>query len=185
MKNTFNKIRFISLTTLIIFFIIQSCVCAQEKNENTFAVDTLILAAKEMILKTRYCALITLDESGHPNARTMDAFAPEEDLVVWMGTNRQSRKVKEIKENPGVTLYYQATDASGYVVIKGKASTVDDKELKKKYFKEEWNRFYPENRDNYLLIKVIPLRLEMVDYTRNITSKSESWAVPFVIFSID
>ena len=38
-------------------------------------------------------------------------------------------------------------------------------------------------KDSYLLIKVLPDKLEIVDYRHNIVSTSESWEVPFIDFS--
>ena len=66
----------------------------------------VIVAAMEVMQAARYCALITIGPDGRPQARTVDAFAPEDDLTVWIGTNRVTRKVAEIQANPQVTLYY-------------------------------------------------------------------------------
>src|SRR5258706_14165557 len=65
--------------------------------------DELIAAAREIMTTTRYCALITTDRRGGANARTMDAFAPDENLLVWFGTNPLGRKVSGIRRNPPVT----------------------------------------------------------------------------------
>jgi general stress protein 26 len=144
--------------------------------------DTLLTAAKELIAATRYCALITLDESGHPQVRTMDPFAPEKDMVIWLGTNPNSRKVKEIKNDPRVTLYYESSGGRGYLVLKGHASLVNDPAIKSKYWKKEWDQFYSDNDANYILIKVMPNKLEIVDYKRGIVGESKTWAVPSVEF---
>jgi general stress protein 26 len=96
---------------------------------------TLIAAAREIMTAAGNCALITLDKSGHPNVRTMDPFSPEEDLVVWFGTNNNSRKVNEIRNDPRTTLYYESPNGGGYVVIKGHASIIDDPQIKMKYWK--------------------------------------------------
>jgi len=47
--------------------------------------------------------LITLDKDGAPRARTMDPFPVEDDFTVWFGTNSNSRKVVQIKNDPRVT----------------------------------------------------------------------------------
>src|SRR6185369_11784664 len=57
--------------------------------ERQWARDELIAEAREIMTATRYCALITIDRSGRAQARTMDAFAPDEKMVVWFGTNPQ------------------------------------------------------------------------------------------------
>jgi general stress protein 26 len=128
--------------------------------------------------ETRYCALITLDETGHPQARTMDPFPPDSNMTVWFGTNSDSRKVKEILNNSKATLYYEAPDARGYVVLKGNAFMVDDSDKKLKHWKPEWKIFYPESKENYTLIKFIPEKLEIVDYKNKIVGDSDTWKVP-------
>ena len=76
--------------------------------------DTLITTAKKMIETTRNCALITLDTTGHPDIRTMEPFSPDSNMVVWFGTSINSRKVKQIKNDSRVTLYYPAPNAAGF-----------------------------------------------------------------------
>ncbi len=137
--------------------------------------DTLIAAAREIIAATRFNALITLDESGQPRVRTMDPFPPDENMVVWFGTNRRSRKVAEIANDPRVTLYYPAPEADGYVSVYGTARLVDDPAEKASRWKEEWNQFYPDREASYLLIEVVPVRIEVVSYRRGIFGDPESW----------
>lgn len=128
------------------------------------------------------CALITLDREGRPQARTMDPFPPENDLTVWFGTNPKSRKVEQIKNDPRVALYYLEGDESGYVTIHGKAQIVNDKAEKEKRWKEEWEAFYQNRADEYVLIKVTPESMEVVSYSRGIVSTAPNWAAPTVRF---
>ena len=144
--------------------------------------DTLISAARELMETTRYCALITLDKSGHPQVRTMDPFSPDEDMVVWLGTNVNSRKVGEIRNDSRVTLYYGDPDGGGYAVIQGKAYLINDTEKIEQYWKKEWDEFYPDKSSTYTLIKVIPEKLEIISYRHGITGSSITWAVPYVDF---
>src|SRR3954452_9591062 len=73
--------------------------------QEQFSRDQLITAAREIMTTTRYCALIPAAGAGRTNARTMDAFVPDENMSVWFGTNPVSRKVREIRRNPRVTPY--------------------------------------------------------------------------------
>src|SRR2546421_10146880 len=91
-----------------------------------FTTDELIAAAREIMTTTRYCALITTDRRGRANARTMDAFAPDERMIVWFATNPLSRKVSEIRRNPRVTLYYFDRESQAYVSVQGVARLVND-----------------------------------------------------------
>ena len=88
--------------------------------------DALVAEAREIMTATRYCALITMDKSGRAQARTMDAFAPDEKMIVWFGTNPLSRKVADIRRHPRVTLYYFDRENQAYVTIHGTARVVND-----------------------------------------------------------
>ena len=98
------------------------------------------------------------------------------------GTNVNTRKVREIRKDSRVTLYYEAPNGGGYVAIQGTALIVNDPEKTEKYWKEEWNEFYPEKSSNFTLIKVVPIKLEIIDYKHGITGSSKTWAVPHIDF---
>ena len=144
--------------------------------------DTLLAAAQDIMGRTRFCVLITLDESGHPRARAMDPFMPDEKMVIRMGTRHGTRKTKDIGKDPRVTLYYDHPDKAGYVVVFGTAKLVDDPEVKGKWFKEEWARFYTDRDKEYLLIEVTPTKIEVLDYTKGITGDQNTWIAPCVRF---
>ncbi len=142
----------------------------------------LIAAAREIIATARYCSLITLDVSGRPQARTLDPFAPDEQMTIWLGTNARSSKVREIRRNPRVVLYYFDREAQAYVSISGRARLVNDPRLKLKWWKDEWREFYPDRAKDYLLIEVKPQRLEIVSVKRGIIGHDRSWTPPSVTF---
>jgi general stress protein 26 len=96
----------------------------------------------------------------------MDPFEPDENMVIWLGTNRNSRKVREIRNDPKVNLYYTQNKGFGYVSITGIAELVDDKAKKSVLWKDEWKNFYDQQRENYILMKVIPERLELINYKK-------------------
>lgn len=145
--------------------------------------DKLIDAAREIMTTSRYCALITTDSRGRANARTMDAFAPDEHMVVWFGTNPLSRKVAEIRRNPRVTLYYFNREDRAYVTLHGVAQVVNDPQEKQRHWKDDWKDFYPDRDKGYVLIKVRPEKLEVVNTKTGLVSKSPSWDPPSVTFT--
>jgi general stress protein 26 len=140
-------------------------------------------SAKEIMTSAGTCALITVDDESRPRVRTMDPFPPENDFTVWFGTNPGSRKVDQIKKNPKVTLYYLANGDSGYVMIQGNAEIVDNPSEKEKYWKTEWEAFYPNKQEAYLLIKVTPVWLEVISYAHGIVGDSATWEPPTVYFN--
>lgn len=168
-----------SLSLIIVFLIILSSDLIAQKN---FSESQLKEAANEIIESAGICSMITLDKKGQPRARAMDGFLPDENFVIWFGTTVKSRKVEQIKNNSKITLYYMDSDATGYVSIYGTAQLVDDKELKNKYWKEEWEAFYPDKESDYLLIKVTPKWMEIISESRGINGDYETWAPSRVVF---
>lgn len=140
----------------------------------------LLGAAREIMSSARYCALITVDSIGRAQARTLDPFPPDENMVVWLGTNSRSRKVREIRRNPRVTLYYFDREGQGYVTISGIARLVNNPKEKAKRWKEEWKDFYPDRTRDYLLIAVTPEKLEVISEKRKITGDPRTWLPPSV-----
>lgn len=138
----------------------------------------VLKAATDIMRQARYCALITLGDEGHPQARAVDAFLPEDHLVVWIATNAQTRKVAQIRRDPRVTLYYFAPDGSGYVTLSGQAELVDSPAEKAKRWKEEWSSYYSDKNKgaDYLLVRVTPSRLEVVSYSHGILNDPKTWA---------
>ncbi|MDQ2856255.1 MAG: pyridoxamine 5'-phosphate oxidase family protein [Acidobacteriota bacterium] len=130
----------------------------------------------------RYCALVTIDARGRPQVRTMDAFPPDENLVVWLGTNPISRKVREIRKNPRVALHYFDAASEGYVSISGIARIVTDPKEKARHWKEEWKGFYLDREKGYVLIAIKPTKLEVVIVKKGITGDSKTWKPPTVHF---
>jgi general stress protein 26 len=180
MKSKFNFLRYL---ITVIFLISPAEFCfSQDVESSHFSRDSILTAAGEIIEATRYCALITTDSAGVIHVRSMDPFPPEDELVIWFGTNKYSRKIKEIRKNPGVTLYYAHPKGSGYVVISGRAEIIDDKEEKSKRWKDEWAQFYTDREKNYVLIKVVPQKMEVINYSLGIGNDPKTWKVPSIEF---
>ncbi len=146
------------------------------------AQQKILKVAREMMNNSGTCALVTLDENGNPRVRTMDPFLPEADFTVWLATNPKSRKVKELTKNSSVALHYTDQNENGYVTLYGKAFLVNDQTEKDKRWKTEWINFYGNRTTEYLLIKVIPQRLEVINYKHGIPGDSITWKPAVVIF---
>ena len=168
------------LLPLPLVLLVGSAITAQ--SPQTLTRDQLIAAARTIMTTSRYCALITLDSSGRPQARTLDPFPPDDNMVVWLATNPRTRKVAEIRHNPRVTLYYFDREEQAYVTISGIARLVNDPKEKAKRWKDEWKDFYPDRDKDYLLIAVRPERLEMVNVKKGIVGDPTTWKPPSVNF---
>jgi general stress protein 26 len=142
--------------------------------------DRLITVAREIMNGARYCGLVTLNEAGGPEARTIDPFLPGDDMVVWFATNPKSRKVRQIQRDPRVALHYFDPQALGYVTVIGTARLVDDAAEKKKRWKDGWEAFYPDRDRSYLLVAVTPERIEVVSTKHGIAGDPVTWTPPSV-----
>ena len=154
---------------------------AQQVLDTDVKRDRVLEVAREIVKNARHCALITVDRSGRPVARTMDPLPPGTDFVVWMATNPSSKKVQQIGRNPHVALYYFDPKTEGYVSLMGRARLVNDPNEKAKHWCEAWNQFYP-NRESALLIAVTPEKLEMVSLKHKIVGDGKTWAPPTIEF---
>lgn len=165
------------LLALPIFSSIGVC---QEQQSKNIPPDTLLAVAKEMIVSQQFCALMTVDSTGMPIARTVNPLLPEDDWTIWVATNVRSRKVENIRCNPNVCLYYaDHAHITGYVSIRGKAYLVDDIAEKQKRKREYWEKMYPGLKD-LILIKVVPEEIEVVNYPHGITNDPATSKAPSV-----
>jgi general stress protein 26 len=137
-----------------------------------------------------YCFFITLSESGRPHARLMQPFKPEKDWTIWFGTSPRSRKMREIEDNDQITVAYENAGDHAYVTLLGRAQVERDIELRHRYWREEWARFWPAGPgdEDYVVIKFVPYRMELMSIYRNVVPnprtqpavlvrKGKSWVV--------
>ena len=154
----------------------------QEKPRAQLGRPELIAAAREIMAGQTYCALTTLDEEGRPQIRTMNPFPPEEDMTVWIATSTQTRKVRHMRRDPRVTLYYaNHGKATGYVAITGRATLVDDRAEMIKRKRAYWDSAFPGFK-NLVLIKVVPERMDVLNYSRGAVADPATWRTPTVEF---
>src|SRR5690349_15566318 len=83
--NTSRRTPSLVLRVSLLITLLITPITAQETKRGTR--DELISAARQIMNTSRYCALITTDAKGSVQARTMDAFAPDENMIVWLATN--------------------------------------------------------------------------------------------------
>tara|TARA_R110002072_G_scaffold3830_1_gene27228 strand:+ start:1993 stop:2493 length:501 start_codon:yes stop_codon:yes gene_type:complete len=142
--------------------VILCCLAAVLSPAVAFASDAEILAlARDVIAKVRYGALISVGEQGQPRSRIVDAFPPDDEFVIFVATKPNTRKVKQIRHNPKVSLFYFDPESRNYVSVMGLATLVDEKAIKLAMRREaDSDRIYPGFPDDYLLIKIVPSVVE-------------------------
>lgn len=156
---------------------------AQTDNNLQADRDSVIAAAREIIGQLKFCALVTQDSSGVANVRTMNPFPPENDMTVWMATLSTSRKANDVRRNPKVTLYYaNHADMKGYVTISGHAELINDPAEIQKRKREYWTQAFPD-WSKLMLVKIIPERLEVVNYHKKMYGNTINWLAPNIYFN--
>jgi general stress protein 26 len=151
---------------------------------NLYRIDDeakIIAAAKSVIDEDYIATLITIDAEGVPRARSIGVWAPENGLVLWMGTRRASRKVEQIRHNPNATIHFARDDISGdfqdayYASFMGTATvhtddaTVQERAPEEAYRRSQWPNF----PHDYAAIRFETRWLEV--FGRGIKSKPETW----------
>ncbi|MCL4880356.1 MAG: pyridoxamine 5'-phosphate oxidase family protein [Anaerolineae bacterium] len=134
-------------------------------------IQKILESARATIKIVDYCFFITLDETGHPNARLMQHFKADDTLTIWFGTSPKSRKVQEIQRDNRVTVALFDPGENAYVALKGTAELVDDLEKRKSMWYESWIAFFPAGPagDDYVLLKFVPMQLEVLNFAHSIT----------------
>jgi general stress protein 26 len=137
----------------------------------------ILEAARATMKAASNCFLITLDDSGQPQARLMAPFDPDSAMNVWLATNRKTRKVGQIRKNPRATLAYHDAAGQGYVTLIGKARLVEDLAERRRRWKPGWREFYPGGPEgaDYLLIQFITERIEVMSISRHVADAPQGW----------
>lgn len=148
---------------------------------------TILAVARAVVDEDFIATLITVDSEGVPRARSVGVWAPDNDLVLWMGTRRTSRKVRQIRDNPKTTLHFAYDDIGGnfaqayYASFMGTATVhVDDATVRlrspdEKYRKSQWPNF----PDDYAAIRFETKWLEV--YGRGIKGDVANWQPQAVV----
>ena len=133
--------------------------------------EQVLEAVKATISPLRFCTLITIGEDGHPSARLMQHFAPQDDLTIWFGTHPDSRKVIEITKDNRMTIIFHSLPDNGYVTLCGTARLENKLEKRQVLWYDDWGAFYEggPGGDAYMLIEFTPTRIEILNFARNIT----------------
>jgi general stress protein 26 len=180
MKISYSKKLPICLLMVLLAFLSVNGIA--QNQQTAIPKDTLLKAAREIMQSTHFCALATIDSTGLPQVRTMNPFPLKDDMVIWFATGRKSRKVKDMRHNPDVCVYFSDHNAgSGYVTINGKAEVIDDKELLVKMKRDYWESI-PNWQDIFVLVKITPVTMDVTNFARGIAGDPETSRAPRVTF---
>ncbi|MCP4673595.1 MAG: pyridoxamine 5'-phosphate oxidase family protein, partial [Desulfobacula sp.] len=97
----------------------------RQKNSNT-SLEHSLNTARLMLKQSKYCILITNNEKQCPSARMVQPIVDFNTFTIWLGTNPNLRKIKEIKKNPHVTLAFSNDKEHANLILYGKADIIHD-----------------------------------------------------------
>ena len=137
----------------------------------------IIAAARDVVEKAHFCTFVTLGEDGHPQARIVDPLAPDAGFTIWIATNPLTRKVTQIRRDSRVTLLCFDTATSSYVTVLGRGALVTDVAQMQAHWKKDWIGIYPSGArgSDSVLIRVTPIRLEIVSDSRGMVGDPKTW----------
>lgn len=138
---------------------------------------SLAEVAEELMGRTLVFYMATVDEHGVPHVRAMENLRCSEKfphpakviaeneadpLVSYISTNTSSVKIRQLKSNPSVALYYCVPEEYKGVMRQGKAEVLGDTEFKKKLWVEGWEKYYPQGYTDpdFTLLRLKPTCLK-------------------------
>ena len=129
--------------------------------------------AENLMFETRVAILATIDEEGYPqtralfNLRNKDRYPKliqffeehREDFMILFSTNTSSSKIRDLKHNCKVTVYYCLPNQSRGLMLRGEMEIVDDVSLKKTIWHDGWERYYPLGYDDpdHTVLRMYPV----------------------------
>jgi general stress protein 26 len=107
--------------------------------------------------------MATVYEDGVPWVRYVTVMA-DDDLTLRFGTDRNSRKVAQIRKNPEIHLtlgVYDPDNVESYIQVQGRAEITDDPETKKATWCDFLEKIFSGTDDpDYKVCKITPYRIE-------------------------
>jgi general stress protein 26 len=132
--------------------------------------EHVVAIAKATLDTAEFCFFTTPGESDPTNTRLMQHFKPDADLTVWFGTSLTSRKVREIRRNPRVTVACQDPQRPAYAVLVGMVTIEERAEQWRRYWREDWQTFWPEGPSgrDYVPLRFTCERVEVLSFAAGI-----------------
>jgi general stress protein 26 len=126
------------------------------------------------LMRTADVVYLATFESGYPRIRAMLNLrnrlqypnhahlydGHDEDFMVYVATNKSSKKRKDIEANPRIGLYYcRPADFLGMSLV-GDVEIVEDATVKEAVWAEGWEQYYPTtgrpDDPDYTLLRLFP-----------------------------
>ncbi|MFW9918108.1 MAG: pyridoxamine 5'-phosphate oxidase family protein [Candidatus Thorarchaeota archaeon] len=128
----------------------------------TSSIDSDRDMALELTHSAPAAIVTSVDSEGYPQTRAMFNLrnkeqwprlvplfhAHDEDFMLLFTTNTSSSKVRDLKENPKVSIYYTIPSEARGLMLGGDIEIVHDIEIKQGIWHDGWERYYPKGFDD-------------------------------------
>ena len=102
----------------------------------------------ELIEGKQIAMLTSVSDEGSFHARPMAVLDVDFDGNVWFFTNKDAPKVDQIESEPRVNVAYSDPSNQDYVSLAGNAKLVVDPALNQKYWKPQFEAWFPDGVDD-------------------------------------
>ena len=101
-----------------------------------------------LIDKQSSSIISSVDENGYPNTKAMLSPVKREGIkTFYWHTNSPSIRIKQYKNNPKSCIYFYDEKSFQGVMLKGIMEVIDDNEIKKEIWKDEFSIYYKDGFD--------------------------------------
>ena len=151
--------------------------------ERSMEPEGLLTLARELINDVTFCFAITCAENGDAHARIVQPRKLTDEWTVDFLTNRRCRKVRELESSGKMTLAYQHERDRSYVSLVGRASIVDDVELKRSRWVPAADRWNPGGPDDPAVVfaRLETQRIELWSAVRNVMPEPQGYSAAVLV----
>ena len=109
-----------------------------------------------LIDKQSICFIGSVDENGYPNTKAMLPPVRREGIrTFYWHTNSPSMRIKQYRDNPKACVYFCDKRFFRGVMLRGTMEVLDDQDVRKELWKDEYNQYYTGGVDggDFIIIK--------------------------------
>ncbi len=117
----------------------------------------------ELINGKQIAMLTSVSDEGHFHARPMAVLEVDFDGDLWFFTRKDAPKVDQIQQEPRVNVAYSDPSNQDYVSLAGKAKLVVDQALNEKYWKPQFEAWFPDGLEDPQL-SLLKIEVEGAEY---------------------
>jgi general stress protein 26 len=127
----------------------------------------------EMIDRTKFAMLTTMEEDGQLRSRPMSTMQMDEDGNLWFFTSQSSPKVAEAQQHRQVNLCYARPDKQDYLSVSGNAELIHDRDKMRSLWTPWIKPWFPNGVDDpdLALLKVHITEAEYWDAPGNVIKR--------------